>query len=573
MKFPLRMDVAACTLAASVFFVLACNLRFWQTFFEATGGFQARNLPLYAATFLILVLVLNAMLTPLAFRPLLKPVLMFLFIATSFASYFMNHYGVAIDGAMMQNVFETDLRETAELLNWRLVVSVLLLGLIPSLLLWRIRLQAPSLGRNLLTKSAILILSLIVAAGLLLLFFKSYAPAFREHRELRLLLTPTNYLHAGSGFLRRKAKPVVVSPIGTDAIKGPIWAGAARRTVTLIVVGETARAMNFSLNGYVRETNPRLSKQHGLINFSEVSSCGTATAVSVPCVFSSLGRKNYSETRAKSQQGLLDVLAHAGFKVLWRDNNSGCKGACDRVSYEDLSRPDAGDPLCTLEECYDERLLKGLPQIIRSSHDDLVIVLHQKGSHGPAYWKRYPAEFARWTPVCRTSDLEKCPTGDIVAAYDNSILYTDYFLSRAIDLLRKAGEEQGVDTAFMYFSDHGESLGEKNMYLHGAPYIISPIEQRHVPFMLWLSDGFISRFRIDAKCLAARAGQSFSHDDVFHSTLGMLNVSTAVYNPALDIFHACNRTARATAVIPDDGIAAVPEIGTRTAIVDAGPPR
>lgn len=557
MRLTQKVNVAACTLAASVFFVAACNLRFWKTFVEATGGYLPRNIPLYLATFLILVLVLNALLTLLAFRPVLKPVLAFLFIATSFAAYFMNHYGVAIDAAMMQNVFETDMREAAELLNWSLVATVLLLGVLPCFLLWRVRLEAPPLVKNLLVKSAIVSVSLVVAAGLLLTFYKSYAPAFREHRELRLLMTPTNYLNAASSFLRGKSRPVVVAPIGTDAIKGPLWTGVARRSVTVIVVGETARAMNFSLNGYARQTNPRLSAQDGLINFSEVSSCGTATAVSVPCVFSSLGRKNYSESKAKSQQGLLDVLAHAGFDVLWRDNNSGCKGTCDRVRYEDLSQPASGDPFCNKEECFDERLLEKLPQVIHASQNDLVIVLHQKGSHGPAYWKRYPDAFAKWGPVCKTSDLEKCPTEDIVAAYDNSILYTDYFLSQAIDILRKSGREEGIDTAFMYFSDHGESLGERNMYLHGAPYIISPIEQRHVPFMLWLSDGYLSRFHIDSKCLAARASQSFSHDDVFHSVLGMLNVSTAVYNPALDIFHACNRMTHPRAGLPDNGVAQV----------------
>lgn len=573
MKFAQQMNIAVCTLAASAFLVLACNLRFWRTFVEATGGFLPRNIPLYIATFLILVLVLNALLTPFAFRPLLKPVLTFLFIATSLAAYFMNQYGVFIDAAMIQNVFETDVREAVELFNWNLVATVLLLGLLPSVLLWRLRLDAPPLVRNLLAKASIVVVSLVVAAGTLVVNYKTYAPTFREHGELRYLLTPTNYIYATTRYLKKKRRPPVVAAIGTDAIKGPAWAGRLRRVVTVIVVGETARAMNFSLNGYERETNPLLSRQRGLINFSDVSSCGTATAVSVPCVFSNLGRRNYSEGKAKSQQGLLDVLSHAGFEVIWRDNNSGCKGVCDRVRYEDVSLPAAGNPHCNQEECYDERLLDNLPKIIREARNDLVIALHQKGSHGPAYWKRYPEEFGKWAPACRTSNLEKCPIQDIVAAYDNTILYTDYFLSKTIDILRGSSAEAGIDTAFMYFSDHGESLGEKNMYLHGAPYIISPIEQRHVPFMLWLSDGFLSRFRIDAKCLAARAGQSFSHDDVFHSTLGMLNVSTAVYNPALDIFHACNRTARITAVIPDNAITAAPEIGTRTAIVDAGPPR
>ena len=334
----------------------------------------------------------------------------------------------------------------------------------------------------------------------------------------------------------------MLAPLGTDAGRGHKWAATpGRRTVTILVVGETARSMNFSLNGYARQTNPLLSKQAGLINFRNVSSCGTATAVSVPCVFSNLGRDAYSADKANSQEGLLDVLKHAGFDVLWRDNNSGCKGACDRVAYEDVSVPKAGDPFCGTEECYDERLLEGLREKIRTAARDLVIVLHQKGSHGPEYFKRYPAGFGKFGPVCRTNELEDCSRESIVAAYDNSILYTDLVLSKTIDLLRAAAAEDGVDTAMLYFSDHGESLGEHNMYLHGAPYIISPAEQRSVPMMMWLSEGFHDRFHIDNGCLAARTTQEFSHDNVFHTVLGMLNVSTAVYNPKLDVIHPCTR--------------------------------
>jgi lipid A ethanolaminephosphotransferase len=541
------MNVAVCTLAASVFFVIACNLRFWHGFVDVTGGFSVGRVPLYLATFLILVLLFNALLTLLAFRPVLKPALIALFVTTAFAAHFMNRYGVVIDATMIQNVFETDAREATELLNWNLLLTVGLLGVLPSWLLWRTRIEAPRLLRNVLTKLAIVGISLLIVVGMLLLNYKIYAPTFREHGEFRYLVTPTNYLYATSRYLQKFRNPPVVEAIGTDAAKGVLWAGQTRRTVTLIVVGETARAMNFSLNGYRRETNPRLVAQPGLIYFKDVASCGTVTAVSVPCAFSSLGRKNYSDSKAKSQQGLLDVLSHAGFDVLWRDNNAGCKNTCNRVRYEDLSLPTAASQHCNGEECFDERLLEGLPGIIRDARQDLVIVLHQKGSHGPAYWKRYPEKFARWGPVCQTSDLEKCANEDIVSAYDNTIFYTDYVLSQAIDILRRSGAEAGVDTAFLYFSDHGESLGENNMYLHGAPYMFSPVEQRHVPMMVWLSDGWLSRFQIDAQCMAARTDQSFSHDNVFHSILGMLRISTAVYNPALDIFHPCNRHVAAAA--------------------------
>ncbi|WP_223305816.1 phosphoethanolamine transferase [Massilia sp. NR 4-1] len=539
-----RINAPLFTLLASAFLVLAYNVNFWRAFVQATGGIKLSNLPVYAGSFLVLVCVFNAFLTIVSFRPLIKPVLIFLFLATSALSYFMSQYGIGIDASMVQNVVETDVREAGELFSWKMLLTISLLGILPSLLVWRTDLRFASIGKGLLIKCGIFCLSLLAAGALLLLLFKTLAPAVREHRELRFLLTPTNMFQATHGYLKRKlAAPTVVAPLGRDAKKGTLWSAAgvnARRTVTVIVVGETARAMNFSLNGYARETNPQLARQTGLVNFQDVSSCGTATAISVPCVFSAFGREDYSADKARNQEGLLDVLKHAGFDVLWRDNNSGCKGVCDRVRYEDLSQPVAGDPFCNDEECYDERLLQNLPQIIRDAKKDLVIVLHQKGSHGPAYWKRYPKEFAQFTPICQTNELEQCSRESIMAAYDNTILYTDHVLNKAIEVLKAASAASAVDTSLLYFSDHGESLGEKNMYLHGAPYIISPIEQRHVPMMLWLSDSFRSRFHIDGACLAARGRQEFSHDNVFHSTLGMLNVSTAVYNPKLDLFHACS---------------------------------
>ncbi|WBS03763.1 phosphoethanolamine--lipid A transferase [Pseudoduganella sp. SL102] len=538
-----RIGASMLTLGASTFLVLAYNASFWRTFFSATGGIRLGNLPVYLGAFAALVLLFNAVLTLVNFRFVIKPVLTALFLGASLASYFMNRYGVAIDASMVQNVVETDAREAHELLSWQMLQTVTLLGIVPSLLVWRLPLRFPPMRRGLLLKLGTVVLSVVAVAALLMLLFKTLGPAVREHRELRFLLTPTNMFQATHGYLKRKwATPAVIAPLGTDAGRGVKWAAARRRrTVTVIVAGETARAANFSLNGYGRQTNPLLSAQPGLINFRHVSSCGTATAVSIPCAFSNLGRDDYTADKAASREGLLDVLSHAGFDVLWRDNNSGCKGVCDRVRYEDVSRPRPGMPPCGAEECHDEQLLAGLRQTIHDSTRDLVIVLHQKGSHGPEYWKRYPAAFGKFEPVCRTNELEECSRESIVAAYDNTILYTDLVLSKTIDLLRAAAAEDDVDTSMLYFSDHGESLGEHNMYLHGAPYFISPAEQRQVPMMLWMSNGFRERFRIDYACLAARTAQPFSHDNVFHTVLGMLNVSTAVYNPKLDVIHPCSR--------------------------------
>ena len=525
---------------AATLIVAGYNFTFWASFVRATGGLGLAQLPLQIGMFLLITLIFSACLATINFRHVIKPVLIFLFVATSAASYFMDQYGTAIDWSMIQNVAETDAREGMELLTWKFAVTVALMGCLPAVVLAYLEVTYPSAKKHLVQMGASTLACLVLATMLLFLLYKGLAPTLREHREFRFLLTPTNYIQAVNGYFKRKwAKAIVTAPFGTDASKGPLWKDAKRRTVTVIIVGETARALNFSLNGYSRNTNPLLSKRSGLINFSHVQSCGTATAVSVPCVFSALGRHQYSDAKAQAQEGLLDVLQHADFDVRWLDNNSGCKGVCDRIASTDLSGPTQDDPLCNTEECYDEKLLRDLPQMIKSATKDLVLVLHQKGSHGPSYWKRYPKQFAKFGPVCQTNELAKCSAESITAAYDNTILYTDFIIDKAISMLEAANLEDSVDTALLYFSDHGESLGEKNMYLHGAPYIISPPEQRHVPLMVWLSGSFRMRFHLDPRCLAARSAQEFSHDNVFHSTLGMLAISTAVYNPKLDIFNAC----------------------------------
>lgn len=539
---PRQINASLLILLFALFLTAGLNGNFWSSLSDAAGGATIANWPMLLGAFAIIVLFFNAMLTLISFPYVVKPVLIVMLVTASAASYFIEQYGVVIDKAMIQNVFETDTREALELFNWKLLVFVVMLGGLPSLFIARAEIQFPSGFKGIVRRSWIAAGSLAGAILLLMLLFKSLAPVLRENRELRFLLTPTNYIQAVNGYLRNKwSQPVVVAPFGRDAVKGRAWAGQHRRTVTVIVVGETARAANFSLNGYARDTNPRLARVPDLINFSHVQACGTSTAVSLPCVFSALGREHYDASKASRQEGLLDVIAHAGIRVMWRDNNSGCKGACDRVEYTDVSLPTPGDPLCAGDECYDERLLSGLPEMIRNADRDMVIVLHQKGSHGPSYSHRYPAGFGHFGPVCETSELQKCERDAIVAAYDNTILYTDYVLSKTIDLLRDAATQGQADTAMLYFSDHGESLGENNVFLHGAPYFFAPSEQTQVPMMLWMSGGYSDRFGIDRHCVSARSKQAFSHDNVFHSVLGMLNVTTAVHNPKLDLFHACTR--------------------------------
>ena len=531
---PLRSEYL--TLLAALFFILISNPVFWQHLYAVQQPSNVHGWLFMGVGALFLIVTLNLLLTLLALPYLLKPVLTVLLIITPFVVYFMAQFGVMINVDMLRNAAQTNTTETLDLLTAKLALYWLFLGGLPLYFLWRTPLQFRPLRREVWIKLSIVLASALVLGLISFGFYKEFASVFRNHRELRYLLAPTNYIQAASSYLKQNTKlqAVVVAPIGLDA-KRSIVVGA-RPTLTVIVVGETARAANFSLNGYKKETNPRLKQEAGLINLPAVRSCGTDTAVSVPCMFSMFEKRHYSADQAQSHQGLLDVVQRAGYQVLWRDNQSGCKGACDRVPNENTSTF-AEAKLCQDGECFDEALLQGLQEKIDSLQRDTVIVLHMMGSHGPAYFKRYPKAFAKFQPTCDTAQLDQCTQTQITNSYDNSLLYTDFVLSNLIDLLRKNSSK--VDTAMTYISDHGESLGERGLYLHGTPYLLAPDQQTHIPAMLWLSPDYAKRTQINLACLQSKAGNTYSHDNLFHSTLGLLNIKTSLYQSELDWYAPC----------------------------------
>ena len=248
-------------------------------------------------------------------------------------------------------------------------------------------------------------------------------------------------------------------------------------------------------------------------------------------MFSIFDRNDYSRGKGKSTENLLDVLDHAGVHVLWRDNNSSSKGTALRVPYEDFRHPDK-NPVCDDVECRDVGMLSGLQDYInRTKSGDIFIVLHQMGNHGPAYYKRYPRSFEKFKPVCTTNELEKCTREEIGNAYDNAVLYTDYFLSKTIDLLKQNSGK--FETAMIYFSDHGESIGEKGIYLHGLPYYMAPDEQKHIAAVMW----FGKSFEIDKAALEQKSADAFSQDNLFHTILGLMEIKTDIYDKKLDIVH------------------------------------
>ncbi|NQD38694.1 phosphoethanolamine--lipid A transferase [Permianibacter sp. IMCC34836] len=534
-RLQFSLSVTGVSLFAAAFMAVVGNAALWQSVLTLMP-LSFANFGFLLAEAVFLLATIHLFIAPFALRWLLKPVLIVLFFSTASAAYFMDAYGTIIDSSMIQNVVETDVKEATELLTLRLVVYLLLFGLLPSLLLLRTTIRFPTLAKALLGRVIAIVLTVAAIAGAIASHYKDFSLIGREHKELRMLMNPVYPIYAVGQFLfASEAGPAVIEKIGEDATRARAASGHERKMLVFFVVGETARAANFSLNGYDRETNPELATLP-LLNFKTTYSCGTTTAISVRCMFSNLGRDNFNRDKADAREGVLDVLQRAGVAVLWRDNNSGCKGACDRVANEALDTLQLPE-LCHDGECFDDVLLHQLQDKLDAATTDTFIVMHQKGSHGPAYYKRTPAEFKRFLPECTDANVQNCDRQSIINAYDNTLLYTDHILASLIAVLQK--NAANFDTAFVYVSDHGESLGENNLYLHGFPYAIAPEEQKRVPLLMWFSPGIESRLGLDRACLQKRAEQPASHDNLFHSFLGLFDVRTSVYKAELDLFAGC----------------------------------
>jgi lipid A ethanolaminephosphotransferase len=527
----------ALTLLAALWLVALGNFPFWRSAWQAVGGARVDNvlfllsLPLFVLAWVYLLLCVPA------WGRATKPALAVVLLVSASVGYFTQTYGVLLDQGMITSFVQTHAAEALELSSWRLWAWLLAFGVLPAVAIsrapvaevpWRRELGIQVLG---MAAAAVCLIAMLLAHN------QHYTSLLRNHRELHLLLVPSNVAGAVRGYVRQLLATAPAAPevVGADATRAVAAAHSRKPTLTLLVVGETARAANFSLNGYRRPTNPELTR-HDVLSFSDVSACGTSTAVSLPCMFLDTGRDGFHSTLALRREGLLDVLQRAGITVRWRDNNSGCKGVCDRVAYEDLSNLSVPG-LCRGGECYDEILLHGLQAFLDNLDRDTVIVLHMKGSHGPAYFKRYPPDFEVFVPTCKAIDFARCSRDGIVNAYDNTLRYTDHMLSQTIELLRSNASR--FDTAMLYVSDHGESLGENGLYLHGIPYSLAPREQVHIPMLLWLSEGLRERLGIDIGCLKARQREPMSHDHVFHSVLGLSSVRTTVYRQERDLLRRC----------------------------------
>ena len=474
-----------------------------------------------------------------------KPVGVLLLVMAMTASYFMAMYGVVIDPTMLANAMQTNTAEVRDLLSLTLLLTLVLGVGVPGLWWWRLESRVCPGWQRWTHQLGALVVGSVLSVALLLLVFQDLASLMRNHTTLRYMVNPFNTVYAIGRLAETEQvhRQQPLQAIGDDARARDIDDKAAA-PLLILVVGETARAANFGIAGYPRPTTPQmqaLQAQGDLYYFNQVQSCGTNTQVSLPCMFSRLNRVDYTNNKV-NYESLLDVLQKAGWAVLWLDNQSGCKGVCDRVTNVNTSKLKHPE-LCSSGECWDEIMLNGLSERIStlstaSRARGTVVVMHQMGSHGPAYYKRSPPDRKRFLPECTNNALPSCNAQALRNAYDNSILYTDYFLGQVVGWLKT----QPRPTALWYVSDHGESLGENGIYLHGMPYKMAPKEQTHVPMALWASPAMRQHWAVDDACLRSQQAKPWTHDNWFHTVLGSADVKTGIYEPVMDITRACRES-------------------------------
>ena len=505
------------TLLAALFIMLAGNRELFERLLEIYP-FSLGNLPF------LLSLALFFTLATMIFLLVITPgragrwVLALLLLGASQAAYYMDQYAVVIDTVMIDNMLHTNPQEFAGLASWSLLWRTIVLGVVPAWLVLRYWPRGMAFRQELRSRLLLVLLLVVALVAVAAPFTAGYASFIREHKTTRMYANPTYFTYSLVNYLGQKLKKpadTTLAKVAQDAREiGP----EHKKELLILVVGETARADRFSLNGYGRPTNPLLA-QENVVSLTNVTSCGTSTGESVPCMFSVMKRRNFNREQALHIENALDVLFENGVQILWRDNNSDSKGVATRMEYQDFKTP-AMNPVCD-NECRDIGMLSGLDDYVAAKKGkDILIVLHQMGNHGPEYYRRYPKAFERFTPTCQSSELRDCTKEEIDNAYDNAILYTDYFLSQVIGFLKKYDGE--YETAMMYVSDHGESLGEHGIYLHAAPYLMAPKEQTHIPVIVWMGQ----QFDFTRDQLQPYRDYPVSHDDLFCVLLAGYEIQT-----------------------------------------------
>ncbi len=538
MKLFKKINPITFPLFIAIYFFFALNPTFLHSLWaiitnlnEYNYGFIVSIPVVFVALF---VLIFNLLSWPFTNRWLFP----LLIVISSSMSYAMFNYGVLFDQSMFQNIVETNVGEASSYLNSYSILWTTLLGFVPAAYIAINGFEKTPIKKLLIHKAIYLIISALITAAVLGLYYKNFSSVGRNNQGLEAQIIPTDQIYNGVKFVNKHyfTKPLPYRAIGSDAKQLTPASASDKPTLFVFLLGETARANNFERQGYDRLTN-QYTDQDNVTYFKKVSSCGTATALSVPCMFSQLSKNKYSEDVAKSQDNAIDILKHAGIDMRWLDNDGGDKGVAHNIPYAAITK-DSDIANCNGSFCYDSELLKDFSKQVNASKDNRVLFYHLSGSHGPTYYMRYPQDHRFFTPDCPRSDIENCNQQELINTYDNTILYTDFIIHSFIQKLKNV--EKTYNVALLYISDHGESLGENGLYLHGTPYGLAPDYQTHVPMMFWSSAEFNQEKSLDRGCLQKHAeNTNYSQDNIYSSLIGIMDVRTHTYKKELDIFASC----------------------------------
>lgn len=548
--FKKGISVTTFVALVSVYHATFLNMVFYKQVLQHLTLDNAQNNLFFMTMPLVIFCVVFTLINLFYFRVAIKIISIILVLIGAQVSYFMLKFGIVIDRSMVNNLLLTNQAEALSYFNLSLVLNFVLLGLIPAILLFFIKIKKPNYWFPYFIKRiANIVMSLVVLCVIATFFYQMYATFMRNNNLLHKYIIPYNYIAASySKYKHSRDNNLPHISIGDD-VKQIKENENEKPILFVVIVGETARAQNFSLNGYAKKTNPLLEKYTDLINFTDASSCGTYTAHSVPCMFSNMARREYSESKASRSDNLLDILVKAGVNVTWYDNNSSCQGACsERVNYIKSTNEFVKNKskwCLSSGTCYDDILVdefdKKVNQLLsnyNSNKQDNLILLHMMGSHGPTYYQRYPKQFEVFKPTCDTNEINHCNHEQLVNTYDNTLVYTDYIIDTLISKLTSLEKEYNV--GLIYLSDHGESLGENGVYLHSLPYSFAPEVQTKIPFMLWLSPNLKNILKVNESCLKSDAqSQPYSQDNLFHTILSTFELSTNEYQSNLDIYANC----------------------------------
>lgn len=528
-----RLNLLLAIYFAAVF-NYALYAKIWQIQEHVWANFLF-TIPLFI--FLACWLVFTLLALPFVHK-IIVPLLLVISASVSYNSIFLDVY---FNRDMLTNVMQTTVSESSRLMTVPFIAWIVCLGVVPAVLYCRTKIIYRTWWRECLVRIGAGCLSILGVLAIAAIFYQDYASVGRNNPTLKDLIVPGNFIGAGiSKYKHWKRDNLPYQTLDTQVKQIKT---TPNRRVFVMIVGETTRAMNWGLNGYARQTTPLLAKRgDSVINFHHVSSCNTFTAGSVPCMFSHMTRTEFNTTRAEKQDNILDMMQRAGIKVVWIDNDTGCKGVCKNTPYVDVTKMNSPE-FCKHGECLDNAMLPELDKVLNQidqSNQDTLIVLHTIGSHGPTYYERYTPEYRQFTPTCDTNEINRCNNQELVNTYDNTILYVDQFINTVIARLE---QHESWESAVMFASDHGESLGEKGVYLHSTPYEIAPKEQTTIPMIMWFSPTWLQNEKTNAGCLRQNAqAQTYSHDNVFSTLFSVMNLDktqSQTYRADLDILAAC----------------------------------